>query len=91
VVIDDFNIVSIAIFKAETYTPLIVYTDASLSRTIMNQCFEPIFDGGKRRSSMRVAESNCINRIAARLRISGGSRRDLPVAKKRSVSVQENV
>lgn len=39
VVIDDFNIVSIAIFKAETYTPLFVNAGAPLSSAIVNQCF----------------------------------------------------
>src|SRR6266516_2538604 len=43
-------------------------------------------EGGKRRSSSVVAAWSCVRRIAARLRISGGRRRDLPVAKKRSVS-----
>ena len=40
---------------------------------------------------MRVAPSNCINRIAARLKIFGGSLRDLPVAKNRSVSGAANI
>src|SRR5207249_477260 len=43
-------------------------------------------EGGKRKSSSVVAAWSCASRIAARLRISGGRRRDLPVAKKRSVS-----
>src|SRR6266702_4759325 len=43
-------------------------------------------EGGKRRSSIVAAAWSCVRRIAARFRISGGKRRDLPVAKKRSVS-----
>ncbi len=33
-----------------------------------------------------MAALSCVNRIAARTRISGGNRRDYPVAMKRSVS-----
>ena len=47
-------------------------------------------DGGERRSSIAVAASSCVSRIAARVRISDGIRRDLPAAKKRSVSEDEN-
>ena len=45
-------------------------------------------EGGKRRSLIVVAASSCVNRTAARASISGGNRRDLPVAKKRSVSAE---
>src|SRR5213592_5013422 len=45
-------------------------------------------DGGKRRSSSVVAAWSCVRRIEARFRISGGRRRDFPVAKKRSVSAE---
>jgi hypothetical protein len=40
---------------------------------------------------MEVTPSNYINRIAARLSISGGKRRDFPVAKKCSVSEEAKV
>ena len=43
-------------------------------------------EGGKRRSLIVVAALSCVSRIVARTRISGGNRRDFPVAKKRSVS-----
>ena len=48
-------------------------------------------DGGERKSSIAVAASSWVSRIAARVRISDGIRRDLPVAKKRSVSEDANV
>jgi hypothetical protein len=43
-------------------------------------------DGGKRKSSIFTAALSCVSRIAARVRISGGKRRDFPLTKKRSVS-----
>ena len=43
-------------------------------------------DGGCLKSSIRVAASSCVRRIAARSLICGGRRRDRPVVKKRSVS-----
>jgi hypothetical protein len=46
------------------------------------------FDGGNHKSSILVAASSCVSRIAARARISGGTRRDFPVAKNRSVSLE---
>jgi hypothetical protein len=54
----------------------------------LRSCFNASsrFEGGKRRSSSVVAALSWISRIAARLRISGGKRRDFPVVKKRSVS-----
>src|SRR6266853_5861826 len=54
----------------------------------LRSCFNASrrFEGGKRKSSSVTAAWSCVRRIAARLRISGGRRRDLPVAKKRSIS-----
>src|SRR6266702_3673391 len=54
----------------------------------LRSCFNASsrLEGGKRKSSSVVAAWSCVRRTAARLRISGGRRRDLPVAKKRSVS-----
>jgi hypothetical protein len=43
-----------------------------------------------RKSSRHVAPSNCVKRIIARFSIACGKRRDLPVAKKRSVSEEAN-
>ena len=43
-----------------------------------------------RKSSNLVAALSCVSRIAARFRISGGSLRDFPVAKNRSVSAEAN-
>lgn len=56
----------------------------------LRSCFSASsrLDGGERKSSSDVAALSWVNRRAARSRISGGSRRDLPVAKKRSVSVE---
>jgi hypothetical protein len=34
VIIDNFNVISLAVFKTETETPLIVDADAPFSRTI---------------------------------------------------------
>jgi hypothetical protein len=45
-------------------------------------------DGGNRKSPSAVAASSCLNRIAARSRISAGMRFDRPVLKKRSVSTE---
>jgi hypothetical protein len=47
-------------------------------------------DGGERKSSIAVAASSWVSRITARVRICDGMRRDLPVAKKRSVSEDAN-
>ena len=44
-VIDDFNVVSVAIFKAETHAPLVVNADAPLSGTVMSQRFKLVGRG----------------------------------------------
>ena len=47
-------------------------------------------EDGTRRSLTVVAALSCVSRIAARIRISDGNRRDFPVVKKRSVSDEAN-
>ena len=88
-VIDNFNIEGITAFESKTYSPLIVDADAPLALSVAFQRFQTI---GRRRAQVinSVAASSCVSRIAARVRISDGIRRDLPVAKKRSVSEDEN-
>jgi len=48
---------------------------------LARSCFKASsrFDGGRCKSPMRFAAFNCISRIAARVRISVGNLRDLPV------------
>ena len=48
------------------------------------------FDGGIRKSSIRVAALNCFSRMAARFSASRGNRRARPVVKNRSVSASAN-
>jgi len=79
-VIDDLNVKCIAAFKTEAHAPLVIDADAPLPRARSCASASSLFDGGRRKSSICVAASNCVKRIAVRFRISGGNRRDLPVA-----------
>jgi len=42
VIINDLNIKCIAIFKAETYAPLVINADTPLTGTVMGQCFKSV-------------------------------------------------
>jgi hypothetical protein len=86
VVINDFNIKRIAVGKAKTQSPLLVDANAPVALPIAAQTFQAV----RRRQAQVFYANGCIqlcSRIAARRKISDGKRRDLPVAKKRSVSV----
>lgn len=49
-IINDFNVNSITIFKAETYAPLIIDANAPLTFTVMDQGPQPVFTAQGRRS-----------------------------------------
>jgi hypothetical protein len=42
---NDFNVISIAFFKAETDAPLVVDANAPLTLAVMSQCFQPVRRG----------------------------------------------
>lgn len=41
-VIHDFNIAGFLVFPAETYPPLLIYSNTILTITVSSECFEPI-------------------------------------------------
>mgnify|MGYP001610886103 CR=1 FL=1 len=53
-VINDFNVVSIAIFKTETYAPLVINSDTPLPSTVVNQRFQFV---GRREAQILDAHS----------------------------------
>ena len=41
-IINDFNVKYIAIFKAKTYAPLVINANTPLTGTITRQCFQSV-------------------------------------------------
>jgi hypothetical protein len=66
VIINDFNIGSIAILETEAESPLIVDTDAPLSFAVVLQCFQPV----GRRITQVIERRRSIKLRQPRLRIS---------------------
>ena len=77
-IICDFNVTYIATFRAESHAHrlLIWILDCPVQSCVSAS---NLFDGGRRKFSIRAVASNCAKRVAAHLRISDGKRRDLPV------------
>jgi hypothetical protein len=89
VIIHNFHIEGVSVVEAETNPPLLIDANAPLAFSLTFNGSSRL-EGGARRSSIAVAALSWVRRIAARKRISGGIRRDLPVAKKRAVSEDAN-
>ncbi len=96
VIINDINVISIAIFKAETYAPLVVNANAPLAGAIMSQRSPVYWKAGCVNRRGMCAPSNWVNRIAARFSISCGKRvifrwqRSVPFRKRQTTESWEN-
>jgi hypothetical protein len=82
VVIHNLDIKGFAIDESEAQPPLVVDADTPLAGAVASQGLQPV----RARLSLTAA-SSCASRIRARRLKSVGSRRDLPMANKRSVSL----
>jgi hypothetical protein len=85
-VIHNLDFVGVAVGETKADTPLVIDPDRMPAGAVASQRFK----GGSCKSSIRVAASSCLSRIAPRRKISRGNRRLSPVAKNRSVSESAN-